>query len=188
MCSKLGANFTKGKFDYIKYEIDDEYLWDMLNITKAIEEGKNECDIKISKKYNKEVIDLILKEDFISISIKEIINKKDKYHYKLTLNNMDFDFKLDDILNGFVIETRNKKRFIILDGVFLDEKLLGHLKLKDVYNNNFKVSEDYIMKFNECEENINFRNMDIMKIFSSYLCLHTDNCDSNFLVWERQES
>lgn len=186
MLSKLGANFTEGKFDYIKYEIDDEYLWAMLNITKAIEEGKNECDIKISKKYNKEVIDLILKEDFISISIKEIINKKDKYHYKLTLNNMDCDFKLDDILNGFVIQTRNNKRFIILDGILLDKELLGHLELKDIYNDEFEVSENYISKFNEYKESINFKNMDIMKIFSSYLCLLADDCDGNFLVWERR--
>jgi len=94
--------------------------------------------------------------------------------------------KLDDISNGIVIETRNKKRFIILDGVLLDEKLLGHLKLKDVYNDDFKVSDKYIMKFNECKENINFKNMDIMKIFSSYLCLHSDDCDSRFLVWQRE--
>lgn len=101
---------------------------------------------------------------------------------------MEFDlhFKLDDISNGFVIETRNKKRFIILNGVLLDKEFLGHLELKNIYNDEFEVSENYITKFNECKEYINFKNMDIMKIFSSYLCLHTDDCDSRFLVWQRE--
>ncbi len=74
--------------------------------------------------------------------------------------------KIDDISNGFVVETRNNKRFIILDDTLVDDRFCGHLKLKDVYDNNFKVSNNYISKFDEYKETINFKTMDIMKIFS----------------------